>query len=647
MPPHDQILARMYILLVVIGLVPVAVMVQVGRIVAAEGADLRATSARQTRAAIPLPAMRGAILDRAGRALAVNTARYDVALDPTMPGFAAADSTLFATLAAVTGRPADVYRRRVAERASPQYVRLVRGLAAPQREALDALDVPGLIVTPRFARRYHYGTTASHVLGHVGADGRGLAGLELRYDEHLHGTPGRRAVQRDRRGRIKAVVGGAAVAPRHGETLRLTIDLVRQAVLEDELARGVRESGARRGTALAMDPRTGALLALANVPTYDPNRPAAFSDAARRNRALTDQIEPGSTFKLISAVAALEEGVVTLADSVETGDGWAVFAGYTMRDVRAYGTITFADALVKSSNVGVAKTAARLDPGAFYQYARNFGFGQPTYVDLPGEVAGVLKNPSEWSRTSLTSMSIGYEIAATPLQLLTAYAALANGGVLVEPHVVAARATADGVVTWRQRPDSVRRAMAPATAAALLPVFERVVSEGTATRAALDGVPVAGKTGTALKVGARGYDRTASRASFVGFFPADDPAVALLVVLDEPRTSLYGGAVAAPVFRRVARRWAHTLPPVMDRLVARADSAATPASPDAAPDATARLAAMPDSLMPDLAGLSTRDALRWLRARGVAAQVRGTGVVTAHAPAAGAPLPARVTLRCQ
>jgi len=641
MTPKDQIRARMYVVLTLLGLVPLAVAGQMGWIVMTETDTLRSQVRAQARSTVDIPAMRGAILDRDGRGLAINTARYDLALDPTVEGFSARAESFYDRLAALTGPPAAHYRRAVRTRHSPQYVKLREGLTPPQQERIRAWDVPGVILTPEFGRRYNYGATAAHVVGHVGSDGQGLAGLELTYDDTLRGTPGRRIVRRDRSGRIEAYVGGKGVSPQRGDDLVLTIDLVRQAALEDELRRGVQTSGAEWGTAVAMNPNTGAVLAMANVPTYNPNRPGAAPEAARRNRTITDRFEPGSTFKLVGAVAALEQGGIGLGDSVDTGDGWAVFHGHTMKDVHAYGTLSFGGVLAKSSNVGMAKTVDRLDRGVFYQYARNMGFSQPTWIDLPGEVSGVLKRPPAWSATTQTSMAIGYEVAVTPLQLLVAYSALANGGHIVKPYVVAERRTMAGTTLWRNEPETIRRAFEAETADTLRAAFERVVNSGTGTHAEIEGLRVAGKTGTALEIENGQYSTEEARASFVGFFPADAPKVALLVVLGNPDAGLYGGDVAAPVFRRVARRWAGTFPTVVDRMTR--DAPPAPNGGLAAPTAAALPSGRPDT-MPDFRGLSTRRAVTWLQDRGVSPRIDGQGEIVRQRPAPGAPLPTQAFL---
>ncbi len=687
----------MYVVLALLALLPVFVVGQILRVHIGDGAELKEQGERQASSFVTLPAMRGVIFDRAGRTLAVNAPRYDLALDPTTRGFTpAVAGSFFERLSKLTGESRARIERRVNGRRSPQYVLLARNLSERQKEVIDGWDVPGLILTERYARRYNYDEAAAHVLGFVDTDGRGIAGVELQYDEFLRGEDGRRAVKRDRLGMLKASVGGQVVDPHHGESIVLTIDLVRQAILEEELARGVADAGARWGTAVAIDPHTGAILAMASAPTYNPNRASSYRDDVRRLHAITDRMEPGSTFKLVSAVAALEQGVISLSDTIDTGNGSAVFGGRTMRDTRAHGRISFEDAIAVSSNVGTASTILKVDDGAFYQYVRNFGFGLPTYVDLPGEVSGTLPNPRNWNRTSKTSMSIGYAIDATPLQIVTAYAALANGGLLVQPHIVAERRDVTGRTTWTVPMDSVRRAFDAETARSLIPAFEKAVTEGTARQAQIEGMKVAGKTGTARKVQDGAYVSGAYRASFVGFFPADEPAVAMIVVMDEPRTSVYGGTVAAPVFQRTAQRWLATLPEVADHVAPRdtlpdylpvevEDFTGKPAAV-----ATARLSArnlqvawpdeqqaflpvssqLPapgertvplertritladtrndrDPQMPDLTGLTAREAMYWLRAMDVDVRIEGSGTVVRQSPQAGAPRPetAILTLR--
>ena len=698
----------MYVLLTLLSILPALVVLQVLRIHVYDGAELREKGNQQANSVQIIPAVRGAILDREGRTLAVNAARYDLALDPTIPGFTPARSRFLQGLSRLTGVPTASIARRIDQRQSPKYVLLHRGLREDIKEVVESWGVPGVILEPDYARHYNYGTTLSHVLGHVDSDGNGIAGLELRYNDVLRGRDGRRIVKRDRRGVVKAYVGGSVVEPEDGESLVLTIDLIRQTIIEEELASGVEESGSNWGTAIAVDPSTGAVLAMANLPTYDPNMPGRFPTEARRNHAITDQIEPGSTFKLVAAVAALEEDLVSPADTIDTGNGYRVFGRRALRDTHGHGRISFEEAIAVSSNIGVAETVKELAGGVLYQYARNLGFGQPTWIDLPGEVAGTLKKPSTWSGTTKTSISIGYEVDVTPLQLLTAYSALANGGLLVRPYVLEERRDYAGRTVWSARQDSIRRAFDRKTARKLLPAFERAVNEGTAKSARIEGVRVAGKTGTAWKALGGAYSTKEARASFVGFFPADNPRVAVIVVLDEPKTSIYGGATAAPIFQRIADRWISTFPDLArDRSIAVSSLHEEPSGEETAeeveitlPDVKGQPAAVaassllargyvvdkpdpddavmkvvsqsprpgsaahrgeeirlavareapPDShrtLMPELTGLSARQAVFWLADKGVSVTIEGHGRVVSQSPVAGSTIRESAVIRCR
>ncbi|CAN5569151.1 penicillin-binding transpeptidase domain-containing protein [soil metagenome] len=692
MTPPAPILGRLYFVFAALLLLPAGVLGKMLQIHFSDAPELREQGSRQASSFVEIPAVRGAILDRHGRALVANAARYDVALDPTARGYAERHEEVCVLLGRLTSRPAAHYRERISNRTSRQYVVLVRDLEESQKEALEAADIPGLLLEPKFARRYHYGRLASHVLGHVSGDHTGAAGIELQYESILAGVPGRRGVKRDRRGIIKVDVGGAVTPPSHGDNVVLTLDLVRQSIVEEELARGVAETGAEWATAIAMDPHTGEILAMANVPDYDPNRPAAFNESSRRNHAVVDQIEPGSTFKLVTAIAAIEHLGMAATDTVDAGQGSGVFGGRPMRDARAYGRLSFGDALRVSSNVAMARTAQQFEPGDFYQTARGMGFGQPTWIDLPGETSGLLHRPTTWSRTSQTSMAIGYGVAVTPLQLLVAYAALGNGGTVVRPHLLREQRDIAGRVIHRVEAAQVRRAFRAETAQALMPYFEGVVSDsGTARRARVEGLRIAGKTGTARIARAGGYTNS-YRATFAGLFPADNPQIAMVVVMHAPQRGAYGGLAAAPVFGRIAERWVGTSPLLASRInpaealpnrhhILTPPVAGLPVTVAASRIRAEGVAAtvrgagwiqtavgrhsLPDTLlpgqplriqaeadttarvMPDLTGLSSRQAYAYLAALGVRAQIRGSGSVRTQEPAAGAPLPARAVVDCR
>ncbi|MXW82637.1 MAG: transpeptidase family protein [Rhodothermaceae bacterium] len=672
-------LSRMYVVLTALAVLPFIILGRLVWLQVDQGDDLREAGLRQAQSQELLLPKRGDIVDTAGRALAVNSPKYDLALDPTVPGFEAQKDDFLHRLATLTGTSSTQLHRRIDRRKSEQFVRLVN-LTPEQRTEIDSWNVPGVLLEERFQRRYVYGQTAAHVLGHVDVDGIGRAGLELEYDQYLQGEPGRRTLLRDRRGYRRIDAAGIVIPPKDGETLVLTIDLIRQTIMEEELAAGVAEARAKRGSAIAVDPRSGAILAIANVPTFDPNVPLNAPVSSWRNSAITDRLEPGSSFKLIGASAALETGVTSMDRLVDTGDGELVLDGRTLHDTHPHGEISFSEVISKSSNIGMALTSELMSAEHLYRYARNYGFGQKTWIDLPGEVAGLLKRVNRWSRTTKASLTIGYEVDVTPLQMVMAYSALANGGLLRQPYVVSERRDVTGRVLWRAaddpaRTDSIRRVLEPETVQTLLPALINVVNIGTATQAQTEEFTIAGKTGTARKV-VRGRYGSGYRATFVGFYPAEDPQVTMIVVLDEPRTSIYGGQVAAPIFKRISERWIATFDPptpstpapvpprpldklVQQALAQRGPSKRSPAytrlaSERATAVRTESNARMPSAslirtseVMPDVIGLDARTAWFRLAADGFRVQLSGQGHVVAQSPEPGARVDTKVVLQLQ
>ncbi len=665
---RDQILGRMYVVLTGLVLLPLIIAGQLVWLNVDEGVQLRELGRRQAESQQLLPPQRGEILDIHGRALAVNSPHYNLALDPTVPEFEEQKSVFLTRLADLTGTSVTELQSRIRNRSSKQFVRLIN-LTPDQRREVASWEIPGLILEEQSQRKYVYGSTASHIIGHVDVDGIGKAGLELEYDMYLKGQPGRRTLFRDRRGYLRVDAEGIVVPAADGETLVLTIDLIRQTIMEEELAAGVAQARAVRGSAIAVNPKNGAILAIANVPTFDANTPLKAPVSAWRNSAVTDRLEPGSAFKMIAASAALETGIVSMNRLVNTGNGRIEVAGYTLNDVAKYGEITFHDVIVKSSNVGMALTTQSMPPEALYRYIRNFGFGQKTWIDLPGEVGGLLKRTDRWSKTTKTALSIGYEIDVTPLQMVMAYAALADGGLLRQPYIVAQRRDVTGRVLWRAaddpaRTDSIRRVLREETVAMLQPAFIDVVQKGTATDAQIDGLTIAGKTGTARKV-VNGRYGSGYRATFVGFYPAEDPHVAMIVILDEPRTSIYGGRVSAPVFKRIAERWTATFPASglptpqegwrfqTGRNRLESPPGTVPVSEEFRQQTHAKVQAtpLPDdtelTVMPDVLGLDARTAWFRLRAKGLHVQLNGTGSVIGQSPEPGTVVQTNVILQLQ
>ncbi|MFU8861363.1 MAG: penicillin-binding transpeptidase domain-containing protein [Cyclonatronaceae bacterium] len=554
---RSAIIGRIFLVLGLVLLFPVAIALQIVRIQWFEGNNLKALWNAQTLDYIAVQAQRGNILDSEGRVLATNSITYTAAIDPLVPGITREQIDLVCnTLARHTGQSATHYQRLIhnAPRGS-RYIVLGRNLSGDAHEALRVLSVRGLILEEQYRRRYNFESLASHVVGHVNHEFTGVMGLESYYNRVLSGKDGQQQVRKDRNNRIYAYVGAPRKRPEQGHTLQTTINAQIQAIVEEELRSGVERSRAGQGTAIVINPKTGAIVAMANYPDFNPNNPGRSDDENRRNFAVSDMIEPGSTFKLVTAVAAIEQKVVHLDEIFETPEnGRRLIHGQWMRDHDPLGTLNFRQVIEKSSNIATAEVAMRLKPDTFYQYARNLGFGTATSIDLPNEENGRLRKPFEWSLVTLPWMSVGYEVQVTPLQMAMAYAALANGGNLMRPYVVEKIIDENGRTVRETRPHILRQAIHPKTIETLMPVFEGVISDsGTAQYASIAGIPIAGKTGTAQKY-IDGRYRTRYRASFVGFYPTDDPRYVCLILLDEPKTSIYGGYVAGPVFRNISRR---------------------------------------------------------------------------------------------
>jgi len=425
-----------------------------------------------------------------------------------------------------------------------------------QGHLLERLSLDGVGVVMEGRRFYPKGPLLSHVLGFAGMDGQGLEGLERRYEGDLQGEKRMTVLQRDALGRTVFPKGLKENAPASGHTLALTIDEVIQYIAEKELEDAVNRAHAKGGTIIVMDPHSGAILAMAVNPRFDPNAVASLTPDRWRNRALTDTYEPGSTMKVMVAAAALEEKVMMPGSMLFAENGQMAVANTTIHDHEKMGWITFAQMIQKSSNIGAAKTGMALGEQRLYRYLQAFGFGQRTDIDLPGEVAGLLKAPKVWGRRSLASISMGQEIGVTPLQMVSAVSAIANNGVLMKPYVVSEIRDQKGGLLKDSLPQVKRRIVSPETARTLTAILEGVVTNGTGTKAAIPGFRVAGKTGTAQKIDPRTgtYSNTQFIGSFVGYVPADRPRLAMIVVIDEPQGEAWGGVVSAPVFRRVGEQ---------------------------------------------------------------------------------------------
>ena len=559
---------------------------------------------RQHHRKVVLPSRRGDILDRRGRVLAADRLLHTVGVQPRLIEDPEAVAEMLSRLA---GKSPGYWLREIADRERFFYVVRRGELVSepPPRHELPR----GLEIVEEYRRTYPRRSVAANVLGYVGTDGKGLEGLELYYEKMLRGEPGRIVQQLDATGAAIPGMEVESVDPVDGLTLFLTIDAVIQEIVEDELARGVAESEASGASAVALDPRTGAILAMANIPSFDPNAPEKVAAERRRNRTVTDSFEPGSVAKIVTFAAALDAGRFTPADTIDGGNGVIQVVNSEIKDSRPHGKMSLGEVLQYSSNVGTVKIARHVGRNRMYRYARDFGFGQATGVDFPGEAGGLLRNLSEWHGPALESLSIGYGLSVTSLQIAAAYAAVANGGRLMRPYLVAAIEDARGRRRPITRPEVVRRVMHEETSDILRGFLRKAVVRGTGDRATVAGLEIAGKTGTARKASAGGYRIGSYISSFCGFLPADDPKFLLLVVVDEPAGRYYAREVAAPIFARIIRRlMSHPERPL-----------------EGLRPAVQQVVERPAPLVPDLRRMPASEAGRALTRRGLRVRYVGQG----------------------
>jgi cell division protein FtsI (penicillin-binding protein 3) len=508
-----------------------------------KGPEYTAMALRQHRETVVVPAARGTIVDRNGEPLAIGKLATTVYANPRQ-----IDRPRDVTLAA--GKqlgidPATLYPMLVDH--SHGFVYVARKADPHKAENLKALDFAGLGFYPEELRFYPQGPVAAQVLGYAGLDNKGLEGLERSLEGTLAGKPGSQTIVKDPFGRALDVVETKQETP--GKSVRLTIDREIQANAEEVLQETVRKWGARAATAVVMDPHTGALLAMATAPRFNANRFPTTRADRRRNRAVTDTYEPGSTFKLVTVAAALQDRVVTPRTSFRLAPTIQV-ADRVIHEAHTRGTerLTVRQIVEQSSNIGTITIAEHLGAGRLASWVQRFGFGARTGIDFPGESAGFALPLDEWSGSTIGTVPIGHGIAVTPIQMARAYSVIANGGVLVEPHLID-RVGGTTIPTRR-----TRRVVSRAVSEQMLSMLRGVVLEGTGTEAAIPGYTVAGKTGTAAKIDPDGtYSTSRYVASFVGLVPATKPKLVIMVMVDEPHGDIYGGVVAAPAFREIAR----------------------------------------------------------------------------------------------
>ena len=627
------------------GAVVVARLVQIQ---IAQGSRYRAKAQRQQERRVEIPGQRGSILDREGRELAVSieTASIYAIPDDIRDSRRAAD-----VLAPVLGMPApEILEKLSSDRG---FVWLRRQLDVDAARSVKGLKLPGIHFVTEPKRFYPKGHLASAVLGFVGTDGAGLAGLEHFYDGTVRGKPGELVALTDARRSRYGEDDEAGRPAQEGAALVLSLDSGVQFAAENELAEALRVHRAKSGSIVVMDPTNGEIFAMASAPDYDPNEFNRYPAESRRNRAIADAYEPGSTFKIVTGALALDQGLIRLDEIIDTGDGTIRVANTTIQeaDHHRYGALTLAGIFEHSSNIGIIRVGMRLGAGRLHDGAERLGVGRPTGVDLPGENSGIFRPLPRWSGLSTASISMGQEVSLNALQLARITAVAANGGYLVEPHLVTRVVEPGGRVRAVPVAEHVR-VLSPQTARAISKILVGVVEHGTGSKAAVPGFAVAGKTGTAQKAGVGGYQAGRHVPNFAGFAPADNPRCVAVVVIEEPQGKYYAADVAAPLFSRVMAQALGILRVApQDQRVPEsvlADAAPAPAlpggpryragiEPAAARLSGATLPADPETT-PSVLGFSAREAVAVFANAGILARLQGSGFVVAQDPPAGSPL---------
>ena len=496
-------------------------------------------------------AERGLIYDRNNILLVYN--RNDISFFLDNNFIIAKDrSTVAKKLSSLFKNKPSHYLRMMKEKSST--ICIEKKVSSEKSALVKNLKLPALYFREDPTRIYHYNTMASHIIGYVDDKLNGVDGIESSYNSTLKGEDGIRLIERSAGGRMITVREEETKPSIPGLNIQLTIDKKLQTILEEELINGVKNYNASSATGIMMDPNNGEILALANVSDYDPNNYFDYDDFQRKNRCITDTYEPGSTIKAITLAALLDQNLCSENEMVNVENGSYKFRDKIIRDVHKHKILSVRGVLEQSSNIGMAKLIQRIDNDMLFKYLRGFGFGTTTAIELPGEVKGTLTKPSEWSLVSKAFLSFGYEMSVTPIQLVTAFSALINGGLLYQPQIVKRLLNPSGETNLEYQPREVRRIISQKTSDRMRDLLASAVKNGTGQNAKLDFVTVGGKTGTSKILENGKYSASNYNSSFIGFFPVDEPQVVCLILLNSPKVGGYGGLVAAPIFREVTRR---------------------------------------------------------------------------------------------
>ncbi len=514
------------------------------------GKEYYSQSHRQGQTKEILPAVRGNIYDTNDVPLTRNTIHYTIAADPTKINNI---QQISKAMAAITGKPPKHYNKKLAQNGN--FVYLERNLKKQYVQSIIDKDFNGLIIQRHSRRSYPHDNISGQLVGFTNVDGQGLSGIENKYDKYLAGENGWIVKRRTGLGETNLNNNYPKQDPADGSDIHLTIDIEYQTILHDELEKQLKKSAALSATGLIINPQTGAILAICSVPDFDPNNPGRYPVENQKLRAITDQFEPGSTYKIVAATAALDQNLVNPDDQFNCENGTFEFKNITISDHEPHDVLTFAEIIAQSSNIGIIKVASRIGQDQLYRYSREFGFGSSTNIELSAEADGILREVNDWSAISLAEVAMGHEVGISAIQLAMAYSAVANDGILLKPYLITDIKAINNKTLHSNSPTVVRKVANKNVMDTLTNLLVQAVEKGTGTEAYIPGWQVAGKTGTAQKNINGSYSNSKFESSFAGFLPADNPQLLCVIVLDEPKYGYHwGGVGAAPVFKKVMER---------------------------------------------------------------------------------------------
>lgn len=620
----------------------VALVVRLVNIQLINGEEYKYFAQKQQTGVEKIDAELGLIYDRNNNLLAYNNDDVSFFVDLRMISQRAKEDIAI-KFSKVMGKSKNFYLNQM--RGKGKTICLERKVPSDKANRLKDFKRTGLFFREDPSRVNHYGSLASHLLGYFNTERKAISGISEFFQETLQGIDGVRRIEKNAIGDLVSIEESETEPAIPGSNLITTIDKRFQLILEEELKNGLKEYGGSSATGIIMDPNSGQVLALANINDFDPNSYWLYNDFQRRNRAITDTYEPGSTFKPFTVAALIDKKLCSLNENVNVENGNYKFKNVRIKDTHPYSSLNVVEIIEQSSNIGIAKLSQRIGDDDFYKYLRGFGFGNLTSVSLPGETAGKLKKPNSWSKISKAYMSFGYEISVTPLQLITAFSALINGGLLYQPQLILKQVSHDGQLENEFKEKAVRRVISENTSDVMRSILRGVVKNGTGKKAGLDFITVGGKTGTSQKLIDGNYSKQHYNSSFIGFYPVENPKIVCLILVNSPDVGKYGGLVAAPIFKKVTERIVQNDYDEFEKYIrddfkqklqfADLSDENETTSNSIVEVSYKELKHNSDNLMPDLKNSSLRDAINLLTKMGVKYKINGNGIVVEQSIPAG------------